>query len=57
MPEVSVKFPAVIREFSFKFPAEKNTPLKNFLGTSSRVPLFFAAMILGRVLWFELKFK
>ena len=47
MPEVSVKFPAVIREFSFKVPAEKNTPLKNFLGTSSRVPLFFAAMSMG----------
>ena len=33
-----------MREFSVKFPAEQNLPLKNFLGTSSRVPLFCAAM-------------
>ena len=46
-----------MRKFSVKFPAEQNLPLKNFLGTSSRVPLFFAAMELaspylaGRSTW------
>ena len=38
-----------MREFSVKFPAEQNLPLKNFLGTSSRVPLFFAAMLHTKV--------
>jgi len=33
-----------MREFSINFPAQKNLPLKKFLGISSRVPLFFAAM-------------
>ena len=28
-----------------KFPAEQNLFLKNFLGTSSRVPLFCEAMV------------
>ena len=33
------------REFSVKFPAKQNVTLKNFLGTSSRVPLLFPAMV------------
>ena len=39
-----------MREFSVKFPAKQNLTLKNFLGTSSQVPLLFPAMLRSKII-------